>query len=202
MKKALFFGGAFNPMSLAHLYLADEVRKTLGYEYVIFVPSKSKYILQTEGKSFSYTEKERYEMLLAVSRHHPWMIVSDIEIAQKEQSRTYFTLKKLKEEGYDLKLLMGSDWLEGLESKWLYIDEILDEFGIVVIKRNHDDINAIMNKSEYLQQRKDRFLFLETKRDYQSLSSSKIRLLLQEGRLEEAKNYVPIEILPWLERKQ
>nr|MCR4698026.1 hypothetical protein [Bacilli bacterium] len=127
---------------------------------------------------------------------------SDIEIAQKEQSRTYFTLKKLKEEGYDLKLLMGSDWLEGLESKWLYIDEILDEFGIVVMKRNHDDINAIMNKSEYLQQRKDRFLFLETKRDYQSLSSSKIRLLLQEGRLEEAKNYVPIEILPWLERKQ
>jgi nicotinate (nicotinamide) nucleotide adenylyltransferase len=141
-------------------------------------------------------------MLLAVSRHHPWMIVSDIEIAQKEQSRTYFTLKKLKEEGYDLKLLMGSDWLEGLESKWLYIDEILDEFGIVVMKRNHDDINAIMNKSEYLQQRKDRFLFLETKRDYQSLSSSKIRLLLQEGKLEEAKNYVPMEILPWLERKQ
>jgi nicotinic acid mononucleotide adenylyltransferase len=97
---------------------------------------------------------------------------------------------------------MGSDWLEGLESKWLYIDEILDEFGIVVMKRNHDDINAIMNKSEYLQQRKDRFLFLETKRDYQSLSSSKIRLLLQEGKLEEAKNYVPMEILPWLERKQ
>ncbi len=202
MKKTLFFGGAFNPLTLAHIHLVDEVRKSLGYEYVIFVPSKSKYILHTEGKSFSYTEKERFDMLKATAKHYPWMIISDIEIKEKEQSRTYFTLRKLKEEGYDLKLLMGSDWLEGLESKWLYIDEILKEFGIIVMKRNHDDISSIINKSDYLKKRKEQFLFIDTPEIYQNISSSKIRALLEENKLAEVKPFVPQEILPWLERKR
>ena len=86
--KALFFGGAFNPMTNAHLHLAKEVKETFGFEKVLFVPTESKYILGTEAKDFSFTEKERYEMLLHVASSHPIITISNIEIKKKYKPRT------------------------------------------------------------------------------------------------------------------
>ena len=200
MTKTLFFGGAFNPLTNAHLALADYARKQLGYDKVLFVPTKSHYILKTEQKTASFDEKDRLAMLEEVSENHPWMEVSSIEIDQQSQPRTYFTLKALREKDYDLKLLMGSDWLAGLETKWLYIDEILDEFGIVVMKRNGDDIEGILNSSDYLKARKDRLMILDTPSTYQAVSSSKVRALLEERRYDDVKQLVPTEVYHWLER--
>lgn len=200
--KALLFGGAFNPMTEAHLYLPDEVRKSFGYDKVIYMPSKSKYILETEKKGFSYSEEERLDMLEQVALYHSWMIVSDYEIRQKEQNRTYFTLKYLKEKGYEPTLLIGSDWLIGLEEKWMYIDEILAEFGIIVMKRNNDDIDAILNSTEFLKERKDKFKIAEVSNDYQSVSSSQIRKLIQRHRWFDVMNLVPMEVYAWIKENE
>lgn len=201
MKKALVFGGAFNPVTLAHIHLAEKVRRKLSFDYVIFIPSKSKYILSTEKKDSSFSEEERYKMLKEVSKTRDWMIVSDIEIKKEDQPRTYFTLKKLKEEGYDLKLLMGSDWLPCLEDKWLYIDEILDEFGIVILRRNHDDISSIINSSSFLKERKEKFIFIDVDEEHQEASSSKVRELLKKKDYKKVGKLVPQEILPYLKRE-
>ena len=48
--KGLFFGGAFNPPTVAHVELANYVRKYLDYDKVVFVPSKDKYIKNEENK--------------------------------------------------------------------------------------------------------------------------------------------------------
>lgn len=198
MIKALFFGGAFNPPTKAHLELADFARKELGKDKVLFVPSKSHYILKTEGKASSYSEEERLKMLLAIKKDYPWMEVSDIELQSKEQPRTYFTLRALAKEGYDVTLLTGSDWLPGLQSKWLYIDEILKEFGIVVMQRSHDDIEKIFAADPYLLKRRDKLKILYVPEEYQNVSSSEVRRLISEKKMDQVRTLVPQEILPYL----
>ncbi len=179
--KALFFGGAFNPLTNAHLHLAEEVKDVFCFDKVIFVPTKSKYILKTEEKEFSFSEEERYQMLKDVSFDHDFMEVSDIEINEKEQPRTYLTMKKIQEsEGYSLTLMIGSDWLDSLRTKWMYVDEILDEFSLLVIRRNYDDIDKIIEKDPYLNKRKDKIQFYDPKGDYQNVSSSYVRMLLKD----------------------
>ena len=200
--KALFFGGAFNPMTNAHLHLAKEVKETFGFEKVLFVPTKSKYILGTEAKDFSFTEKERYEMLLHVASSHPFMAVSDIEIQEKDQPRTYLTMKKLKKEGYDLTLMIGSDWLKDLKTKWMYIDEILGEFSLLIIRRNHDDIENILDSDSYLKERKEKFMIYDPKGNYQNISSSEVRRLMKDfhENEEKIKELVPIEVFEDIRR--
>ena len=200
--KALFFGGAFNPMTNAHLHLAKEVKEAFGFEKVLFVPTKSKYILGTEAKDFSFTEKERYEMLLHVASSHSFMAVSDIEIQEKDQPRTYLTMKKLKEEGYDLTLMIGSDWLKDLKTKWMYIDEILDEFSLLIIRRNHDDIENILDSDPYLKERKEKFMIYDPKGNYQNISSSEVRRLMKNfhENEEKIKELVPIEVFEDIRR--
>lgn len=62
-ERSLAFGGAFNPITKAHLELSHYAMTSLGLKHVIFMPSKSIYILQDEKKNFSFSEKDRYLML-------------------------------------------------------------------------------------------------------------------------------------------
>ena len=50
MKQALAFFGAFNPPTLAHLELAEYALAGTGRETVVFVPSRSAYIREDQGK--------------------------------------------------------------------------------------------------------------------------------------------------------
>ncbi len=202
--KALFFGGAFNPLTNAHLHLAEEVKNVFCFDKVIFVPTKSKYILKTEEKEFSFTEEERYQMLKDVSFDYDFMEVSDIEIKEKEQPRTYLTMKEIQKEGYDLTLMIGSDWLENLRTKWMYVDEILDEFSLLVIRRNYDDIDKIINQDSYLKERKSKIQFYDPKADYQNVSSSYVRMLLKDfdKNEKEIHSLVPQKVYDDIRRMQ
>lgn len=196
MKKSLLFGGAFNPITSAHLFLSNYAREKLGYDDVLFMPSKSHYILSTEGKDFSFSDEERLEMLQEVSKDYPWMKVLDMELKMKEQPRTYFTLCKLKEEGYHPSLLMGSDWLPLLESKWLYVDKIASEFGIVILSRNGTDMNEKIKESPYLTNLRPYLTLLEAPKEFQHVSSSEVRRLFKEGRKnqEEIRRLIPVRL--------
>lgn len=194
MKTALVFGGAFNPPTIAHIELANETRKKLGFDYVIFVPSKMSYIENEQKKNFAYTDEERYAMLHAISKKRDWMIVSDYEIHQSKQPRTYTTLLHFKQEGYTCKLLFGSDKLEELETGWRYVNEIAHEFGIVCMSRNHDDTSSIINNNAYLKQLEDCITLVETPGNYHTISSSKVRSAIQNHKEETIKEFVPKEI--------
>ena len=37
--RAVILGGTFNPVHIAHLFIAEEVRASLGYDAAIFVPA-------------------------------------------------------------------------------------------------------------------------------------------------------------------
>ncbi len=194
--RALYYGGAFNPPTAAHIGLADYVRKKLGYEKVIFMPSKRHYIEGDEGKDYAFSDEERYAMLQKIAANHPWMIVSDLEIRQAEQPRTYNTLCKLREQGYELKLLIGSDWLSGLEHVWLHVPEIVSEFGIAVMARADDAVEEMISSDPYLSALRSGLTVVETPDTWKNASASKVRAKMMEIRRlqDELKDMVPEEL--------
>ncbi len=192
--KVLFYGGAFNPVSKAHIELANYVRESLHFDKVIFMPTKDRYIKHDEGKDFVIKESTRFKLLEEVAKKNDWMIVSDYELNCDKQPRTYETLSFLKNKGYDLKLLIGSDWLLKLNSGWKYVDEIMHEFGVILMTRNHDDIEQIIEQDEYLRQFKEYITCVNTPDIYQNISSTKIRQALFSSNLNELELMLPKEI--------
>ena len=202
MKKVLAFFGAFNPPTLAHLKLAEFALKATGREAVVFVPSRSAYIREDQGKNFTYSDEGRVAMLRAAAETRPWMTVTDWEMTRETQPRSYETLCHLKEDGLDAALLMGSDKLAELEHGWKHVREIAEEFGIVCLSRGSDDCERIIRESVFLQSLKPYIRVLETPEETRMISSTQIRNRIAEGLQPEGT--VPDEILGMLktERKE
>lgn len=202
--KALFFGGAFNPPTKAHIDLPDLVRRKLGYDAVIYMPTKSVYIKDDQGKDFAFSEEERLSMLRSIAEHHPWMIVSGHEIRSLRQPRTYDSLCALKASFEEVKLLFGSDKLPELETGWLHVEEICRDFGIVCMRRNNDDTQAIIDNDSYLRTLKPYITLVDVPAEYQSISSSQVRRILRQRQelLSALKDAVPKEITESVDRKE
>ena len=196
MINTLFFGGAFNPPTIAHIELAKFALKELNFDKVIFCPTKNHYILKTEGKSYSFSELTRLNMLNKIAKNNSFMEISDYELKQDKQPRTYFTLKHFKEEGYNIKLLIGSDWLNKLDSSWLYVKEIAKEFGIVVLTRSNDNIDEIIKNNKLVNEIKDYLTILKTPPEYKFISSTYIRSLLNDynNNVDEINSLIPKEL--------
>lgn len=195
MTKALVFVGAFNPPTVAHIEAADEARQYLGYEYVIFVPSKMTYIKNIQGKELAFDDEDRYGMLAEIAETHPWMLVSDYELSADHQPRTYETLKALREEtGVQLTLLLGSDKLPEFETGWLNIMQIGQEFGFAIMRRNHDCVEELIQKDAYLQSVSQWIRVVPVSECYQTISSRHLRKLLRSGSKEEWMPYLPAEL--------
>lgn len=103
--KALLFGGAFNPVTRAHVELAQLALEKTGRECVIFLPSQSHYIEKDEQKNYALSEKQRLYLLKKCQESRPWMKVSHYDLDQESQPRTYQSLQAMKKEGYDCAII-------------------------------------------------------------------------------------------------
>lgn len=193
MKRALVFGGAFNPPTDAHINLAEYAMKEAGFNCVIFVPSKMTYIKDEQGKNLAFTDEQRLTMLEKVAEKRTWMVVSDYEIKAEKQPRTYETLCHFRDEGYDCSLLFGSDKLPELETGWRYVENICQEFGIVCMSRSEDDCEEMIRSDAYLSTLAEYIHVVVTPDTYRSVSSTKAR----EYFLAVKENYEKLyDILP------
>ena len=179
MKNVLAFFGAFNPPTRAHLELADFARQATGAEGVVFIPSRTDYIRNQQGKDSAFSNEARLKMLNTLAENRPWMLVSGWELQQAEQPRSYITLCHLREEGYTPSLLLGSDNLQQLSSGWKYVPEIAREFGIVCLARNRDSCGIIVRGSPLLRSLSDCITILETPDEWKEISSSAVREALR-----------------------
>ena len=88
MTRCLAFFGAFNPPTLAHVELARRAMILSGRECVLFVPSKSGYITDQQGKDYAFTDEERLEMLFDAMLQSPAMSAELIDkFAEKLSAR-------------------------------------------------------------------------------------------------------------------
>lgn len=192
--KALMFGGAFNPPTIAHIQLAEYAKKMTKSDVVIFVPTKMTYIKNDQQKDFAFNDEVRYEMLQKIASTREWMLVSDFEIKAETQPRTYITLLHLKDEGYACKLLFGSDKLKELKTGWMYMKEITEQFGIVCMKRRNDDFQSIIDNNPYIKSISPYIDMIDTPDDFQMISSSIVRHLFDEGKYKEIDSLIPEEL--------
>lgn len=192
--KALMFGGAFNPPTIAHIQLAEYAKKMTKSDVVIFVPTKMTYIKNDQQKDFAFNDKVRYEMLQKIASTRDWMLVSDFEIKAETQPRTYMTLLHLKEEGYACKLLFGSDKLKELKTGWKYMKEITEQFGIVCMKRSNNDFQSIIDNNPYVKSISPYIDMIDTPDDFQMISSSIVRHLFNEEKYAEIDQLIPEEL--------
>ncbi len=199
MKTALAFFGAFNPPTLAHLAAARAAAEQTGTEPVIFIPSRSVYIRGDQGKDKAWPDEARLAMLKKLSETRPWMAVSDIELKQDRQPRSYDTLCRLREGGVRASLLMGSDKLRELEHGWLHVEEIAREFGIVCVSRGEDDCAELLRQDPYLRALSPYIRLVTAPEEIRSVSSTRARRLLAEDRDPAGlAALLPEEILPLL----
>lgn len=109
MKKIAFFGGSFNPITNAHIGLANEIIEKYDIEKVIFIPVGKHY-----PKKGLMEEKHRYRMIQLGIQGCLHLGVSNIELNQEKNLNMLEALEKIKQSYQDCEpyFIIGGDNLK------------------------------------------------------------------------------------------
>lgn len=135
-------GGSFNPPHKMHLDMGINLINKQYVDKVIYVPTGSKY----KYKNNLLPDKNRLEMLEIITNKYKDLCVSDYEL-KSEVVYTYQTLNYFKEmnPNDEIYFICGTDNLSYMD-KWMNSEEILNNYKILVIKREGEDIDELLNK--------------------------------------------------------
>lgn len=136
------FGGSFNPPHKMHEAIAKYFIDKNLLDKVIFVPTGSKY----KYKNNLLSDEIRYKMVKIITDKYSEFEVSDYEL-KSEVVYTYETLDyyRLEYPNDHIFFICGLDNLSYIDS-WKNAEYILNSFKFLVIKRNTDDLDTVLNK--------------------------------------------------------
>lgn len=131
--KTGILGGTFNPVHLAHLRIADEVRDTFALDRVLFIPAASPPHKAMEGEVPFET---RCAMVRLATADNPAFAVSDMEGRRPGKSYSIDTIRTLREEhpGDEFFFIVGSDSFLDIGS-WYDYEAIFASCNLVVVAR-------------------------------------------------------------------
>ncbi len=196
-KGIAIFGGSFNPPLNSHLELAKQIIINLDYvEKVIFVPVSTKY----NRKNNLVDDNHRYNMLELMCNGEEKLEVSDIELTYGRQLYTIETLGILKNKypEYDIYFIMGTDNLKDLHT-WMKPEQILNNYKIIVLERNEDNIEKIIEEDKLLRDNK-KALIIAKKIKPIELSSTMIREKIKMG--ENVERFFKKEVLEYINKNR
>lgn len=183
-----YFFGTFNPIHVAHLEIAQQI-KSCGFDEVVFVPS---YMPPHKiGNIIPF--EHRYNMVkLAVGKDS----VSDIELNLQIPSYSYRTIDKLcKIDKVDkINFIIGYDQFFSLEG-WKRPEKIKNMTRFIVVPRRFKN-NQVLNNSAFDYFRKKGYDFKVVELDFMDVSSEDIRNKVQNQKditglvTDEVKNYI------------
>ena len=185
------FGGSFNPPHKMHKKIAIELIKKHYVDKVIFVPTGSKY----KYKNNLLSDKVRLEMLELMCRDNNNLEVSDYEL-KEHVVYTYETLDYFKNKYKDdeIYFICGTDNLSYID-KWKKGEDILSNNKLLVIKRNTDDINTLLDKyKDY----KNNIIVTDIKEN--EISSTKIREMIYNNK--GVNDYLDNKVLDYIVRNK
>lgn len=191
-KIIVVFGGSFNPPLNSHFSLAEQiVSEYENVEKIIFVPVNQKY--QKKGL---LENKYRYEMLKCVCDKNDKFEVSDIELRNERQLYTIETLEEIQKM-YPNKTIWfttGSDNLRELNT-WEKADELVKKFKVLVLERDEDCLEDIINNDSFLKENEKSFIKVKNN-VRSSLSSSFVREKIREGK--SIRYFTPDEVYSYI----
>lgn len=191
-KQIVLFCGSFNPPLNSHLSLAEVmINDYKEIEKVVFVPVNEKY-----KKADLIGGEHRYNMLKLICHENSKFEVSRMEIDSPRPLYTVETLnnfKKLYPE-YEITLAIGSDNLRDLEN-WTGIEELIKNFKIYTFKRAQDNIEQIIENSNFLKENKKSII--KVNEDViTNISSTYVRRIIRENK--SMKYLAPQEIIDYI----
>lgn len=188
-KKVLaVFGGSFNPPLNSHFSIAEQIINEYdNIEKVIFVPVNSKY-----GKEGLLSNDHRYNMLKLVCDKNENFILSSIELNQNRQLYTLETLEIIQKQYSDniIYFILGTDNLKEL-STWNNPEKLVSKFKILVLERDKDNMEKIIEEDDFLKKHKNSFIKVN-ENIRSNISSSFVRNKIKTGK--SIRYLVPDEI--------
>lgn len=186
-------GGTFNPIHIAHLRIAEEVREACALDRVLFIPAAMPpHKRSSEAAPFGH----RMAMVEAAIAGNPFFSVSDMESRRKGKSFSVHTLEILREENPhdDFFFIIGMDSFRDLPTWWEF-RRLFELTNIVVAARpglaaeNPQDYLPVALREEFcydnpLKKLRHRsgteVIFL--KETFLDISSTRIRRLVADNR--------------------
>jgi nicotinate-nucleotide adenylyltransferase len=175
------FGGAFDPIHVGHLAIAEEARETLGLRGVLFVPTGS----PPHRPSAVAPAEQRFAMTAAAVAGNPAFVTSRMELDRAGPSYTSDTLAALAAEdraagrGSGLVLILSAETFRDLPG-WHEPRRILELARVAVAPRLGHDTPSRAWLEERFPGLGERVTFLEQPR--LEVSSTAIRARLAAGR--------------------
>ena len=174
----IVFGGAFNPVTNAHIKVCEYITSKLESDEFIFLPVSNAYT-----KSELVSNYHRVNMLELALEKLENVSVSKLEINDTDYLGTYQSLIRLCDKNEcEISFVVGADNLFNMY-KWINIEGILSEFQMIVLGRNGIDINQAINSNPILKRYKENFIILnEFKVD---ISSTSFRETFDKSQVDE-----------------
>lgn len=197
MKKLIVLGGAFNPPTVAHFFLAEQiVNEVEDLEKVIFMPVNCNY----QKSEMPTLNDHRFYMLDMVCKDLSKVEVSRLELDFDRVLTTIETLRILKEKypNNEIVFATGTDNLQELYTWNNYLD-ILKEFKLLIFERGNDSFDEIVEKTDFLKQNRDSLIKLENS-IRTNLSSTYVRKNLRIGK--SVKFLVPDCVIEYIEKNK
>lgn len=193
MKRYGMMGGTFNPIHLAHLYIAYEAKEELNLDKIIFMVAGNP---PHKKESKVIDSKYRYNMVQKAIEGYEGFEISDYEIKKNGYSYTYETLQYLKKQDDNVEVffIAGADSLMDIE-KWSNTDLVLNNCTFVAFNRGEHN-KSILEEQKYKLEKKYNAKIVILNVTDMDISSSMIRERIANGKRvdfflpEEVKKYI------------
>jgi nicotinate-nucleotide adenylyltransferase len=172
IKKIGFFGGCFNPVTVAHINLIRQAIKECNLDKVYFIPMGDLYT-----KPDLISAEHRYNMLCIATKDEPKMEILRTSIDSKQNNKAIDTFKILENNFKDSEnyFIMGSDNYNNINN-WKNSEELKKNYKYIILDRgdtNPGNYKLISEESN-----------VNTRSDVnKSISSSIIRQNIRQGNL-------------------
>lgn len=174
----IVFGGAFNPVTKAHIEV---------YKYIMSLMDASEFIFLPVSNAYTKSELEsnfiRKNMLELAVKNYKNTSISDLELEDSDYLGTYQSLIRLSDKyNEEIAFVVGADNLFHMH-KWINIHGILSEFKIIVLGRNSIDIKKIIEEDIILNKHINSFIIFK---DFSlKISSTKFRETFDQDLLDK-----------------
>lgn len=184
--KIVVVGGSFNPPTIAHKRIMEEAIQAIGADKGIFIPSSENYVSRKMSKKTEdnqvYTEEHRHKMLeLLIGNSNYNIEIDDCEYGDDGRGHTYNTLKHIAEKYNDSEIysIVGTDNLAWM-CRWRHKDKLFNKFNFIVITRDGDNAQQIIENDETLSLYRDHFVIVKQPEGIENISSTLARKLINK----------------------
>jgi len=171
------FGGTFNPIHTAHIYLAREYIRQLALDRLVLAPAYTPPHKSAEGLA---SAADRLAMCRLATKELPLAHVTEYESRQGGKSYTYLTLRYLEEKypGSELFLIMGGDMFFTVQD-WRRAADIYATATLCTARRKREELTALDRHKACLEQQGARCIVIDA--EAKPMSSTQVRELIQKG---------------------